>query len=244
VSETKIVSKLKEALKTSCNEAFYFSDNETKLIDAEYLLTVNAAKAIYELNTYFGEPYKICLEHNTEKFSTACTPVYGRESSDNCIGYRTIVQSKKYDSERSGKIDIAIYTKSQGSEHPLCAIEVKGFNPSKNLIIKDLKRNSEYFGISSATGTSSIKFTVFIGLHSYKGVWDDKREERNISKLRTRYEKYIGSANLECLSHKIDIFTISRGTLPVQDDPEWGLQGNEDYQFVGVILTTKKPINS
>ncbi|WP_152456542.1 hypothetical protein [Microbulbifer sp. THAF38] len=227
----------------ACDDAFYFSADEKKLIDAEYLLTVNAAKAIKELNHSFGIPYKICLENVTKEFASACTPRMRREKADNILGYNPGILTSN-DIKRPGKIDIAVYTNTNGIDIPLCAIEVKGFNPSKQLIIKDLERNSEYFGLASRTGTSTLPFAVFIGLHSYKGVWDDKKEKSNILKVKNRYEKYIsGNNNLNSLHQKVDVFTIRRGVLPDLNGPyiqEHGLQGDEDYHFVGVVITTKK----
>ena len=241
--ESDITNKLKEALTISCEDALYFSDDETRLIDAEYLLTVNAAKAIKELNRYFGEPYKIRLEHVTKEFATSCTPLFGEKFANNILGYSGIIRSNN-DSTRPGKIDIAVYTTSNGLDNPLCAIEIKGFNPSKELINKDLERNAEYFRLTSKTGASTLPFTVFVALHSYKGVWNDEKEKRNIQKVRNRYEKYISdNPNLRSLHHNVDSFTIRRGVIPDSDNlhvQEFGLQGDEDYHFIGVVLTTKK----
>lgn len=238
-SELDIANKLKEALITSCTDALYFSDNETHLIDAEYLLTVNAAKAIKKLNHYFGTPYKIRLEHDTKTFSTACTPLFGKDPNRQI----TSVIRTENNTKRSGKIDIAIYTESNGIDIPLCTIEAKGFNPRKKYIIQDLERNAEYFGLSSETGNSNLEFTFFIALHSYKGVWNDEKENRNLNKTKKRYCGYIENNRL--LSSKtqlIDVITIRRGQLPDPNDPvikEHGLQGDEDYHFVGVIVTSK-----
>ena len=246
-SELDIINKLKESMKASCDEAFYFSDDETQLIDAEYLLTVNAAKAINELNHYFGTPYKICLENDTKKFATACTPLMSKVKAENSLGYESVVRTHN-NTRRSGKIDIAIYTVRNSIDIPLCAIEVKGFNPSKSLIIEDLERNAEYFSLSSRTGDSTLPFTVFIALHSYKGVWNDKKEQLNLSKVKERYQSYIdGNINLNGLSQSVEVFTIRRGILPDPDDiriQEHGLQGDEDYLFIGAVVTTKKNLTS
>jgi len=232
-----ITNKLKDALRISCDDAFYFSDDETRLIDTEYLLTVNSAKSIKELNQYFATPYKIFLEHDTEKFATACTPLFGTKSDDN--SYDLTVRTNN-NTVRPGKIDIAIYLTDNGIDIPLCAIEVKGFNPRKGNIIDDLKRNAEYFLISSPTGVSTLSFTLFMALHSYKKTMTDQKESSNIRKLHKRYDKYMEDILLPSdVSHRIEVLTIRRGRVPEPDDPytrEWGLQGNEDYQFIGAIV--------
>jgi len=242
--ELSIFGKLKNAMITSCDDVLYFSDNETQLLDAEYLLTVNSAKSIRELNRHFGTPYNIFLENDTKKFATSCTPLLGRENADNFLGYRHVIRNSN-NTLRSGKIDIAVYTNKNGDDIPICAIEVKGFNPNKSLIIADLERNSEYFRLTSRTGASILPFAFFISLHSYKGVWNDKKEKSNILKLENRYKKYINdSENLKNLHQSVEAFTIRRGVIPDANDPyiqEHGLRGDEDYQFVGVVITTKQP---
>lgn len=234
-----ITNKLKDALKMSCNDAFYFSDDETRLIDAEYLVTVNSAKSIKELNHYFGMPYKIFLEHDTEKFATACTPLFGNQIDDINYPVRT-----SNNTVRSGKIDIAIYSTDNPIDVPLCAIEVKGFNPRKGNIIDDLKRNAEYFSISSPTGVSNLPFTIFMALHSYKKTMTNQKECSNIRRLRKRYDKYMDDISLPSdVSHRIEILTIRRGIMPAPNDPftkEMGLQGNEDYHFVGAIVSFQR----
>lgn len=242
-TELDIIEKIKKALHTSCEEAFYFSDDETNLIDAEYLLTVNVAKEVKELNHYFGTPYKIFLEHNTKKFSTACTPQFGRKPCQNFLGYKDTIRSKN-NTKRSGKIDVAIYTSSNGLNIPLCAIEVKGFNPSATAINKDLERNAEYFQFTSPSGDSTLPFTIFTALHSYKNVWNDEKEAKNLRKLEERYNRIIAkNYNLKNLKPELKVMTVRRGIPPDTNNPdlqETGLNGDEDYQFVGVIVTMKR----
>jgi len=234
-AQQKITDKIKKALRQSCKDALYFSGDETCLIGAEYLLTVNAAKSIQSLNENFATPYQIYLEHSTQTFATNCTPLVGRDPLKN----KVVVRAKN-NTDRIGKIDIAIYTERNSSKTPVCAIEVKGFNPSMDNIISDLRRNVEYFSMFSATGKSLISFTVFVALHSYKNTMTDEKEQKNLTKVGKRYEKYIKEVNLPIgIKYKADIFTIRRGTVLDPDDPfiqEMGLQGNEDYHFIGAMI--------
>lgn len=242
-AKVDIIGKIKEALKTSCDEALYFSGDETQLIEAEYLLTVNAAKAVKELNQYFGYPYKIRLEHDTEAFATACTPLMGKKPADNILGYTGVFRTKN-DTDRSGKIDLAVYVEENGSDIPVCAIEFKGFDPAKDKIVEDLQRNAQYFSMTSPTGGSTIQFTAFAALHRYRGVWTQQKELKSLEKVRTRYEKYIKeSTDLSDLLHEIDVSTIRRGMPPSVDDPyaaDKGLQGDEDYHYIGVVVVANE----
>lgn len=242
-SELDIARKLKESMRTSCDDVHYFSDDEAELVNAEYLITVNAAKAIQELNTCFGTPYKIRLEAHVKTFSASCTPLMARILDPDGLPRKSVIRKVRPAAD-SRRIDIAIYRDQNSIDIPVCAIEVKGFDPSANLITKDLERNSEYFWLKSNTGDSMLPFTFFIALHSYKNVLNDNKENRNIDKIKGRYQGYIErSPILNRLHHDIDVFTIRRGIVPDVDDlydENHELQGDEDYHFIGVVVTTKR----
>jgi hypothetical protein len=244
-----ILSKVKEAMKESCTDTFLFSDDETRLIDAEYLLIVNAAKAIQSLNTYFGSPYRIYLEHNTHAFCKACTPSYTIRKNPKSkwnVG-KIVTRGSVSDVGKSGRIDIAVYSENQSDEYPVCAIEVKGFNPAKSVILPDLQRNLEYFTKASRTGASRVRFTVFAALHSYRNTFSDEKEQKNKSKLKRRYDNYLKELNIpKSIAAAVLVFTLNRGLVPDPGDPivqDDGLQGTEDYHFLGALVVFKNRSN-
>jgi len=234
-----IKEKLINAIHQSCSDSYYFSDNEAGLISAEYLLTVNAAKSIKELNTCFGSPYKIILEHSTFRFSTDCIPLFSKGSSKTKIP-KSIMRNEDFDTTRSGKIDIAVYEGSTSLPSPSCAIEVKGFNPPKNKILDDLVRNLEYFSFKGRTGISKLPTAFFIALHSYKNTMSDKKEASNLKRVRKRYQSYFSKLIIPTdINCKLDVWTVRRGHVPDVNDPDvqqFGLDGTEDYHFIGVIV--------
>lgn len=242
----EIKEKLKEALNITCKEAFEFSDKENAPIEAEYLLTVNAAKSIKGLNKHIGAPYKIYFEHSTEEFCTNCIPIWKKEEGIiYSIFNKTIMREKIFNTSRNGKIDIAIYIDSTlPSKEPFCAIEIKGFNPLKGKIIDDLKRNYEYFSLVGNTGESNLKRTYFLAIHQYKRPSSSNKEKLNKLRIKNRYENYIKEIMLPLnVKHDIDVFTIQKGKLPDVDDPyfqEFGLDGTENYHFMGVIVKFEK----
>ncbi|WP_426992000.1 hypothetical protein [Methylomonas sp. CM2] len=236
----KFIDRLKTALNQSCNDARMFSDDDTNLINAEYLITVNIAKSIAAMNKDFGGPYKIHLEHSTKKFSSSCPPLLSKKYSNNPFGYTEELRQGNLNTKRAGKIDIAVYTDGHILDKPYCAIEVKGFNPSKAKIIEDLERNLEYFSLAANTGLSELPFSLFAALHSCKNTWCDAKELTNINRITNRYKKYIASLSMpNNTRYNIQVFTIRRGIVP-QPDCEYiemfGLQGNEDYHFIGSII--------
>jgi hypothetical protein len=50
-SREDIEEAIREGMRDACVDSLVFSEDETRQIDAEYLLTVNVAKAIAKLNT-------------------------------------------------------------------------------------------------------------------------------------------------------------------------------------------------
>lgn len=239
VSKEDVTSNLKLALIETCDDAFFFSDDETALIDAEYLLTVNSAKSINKLNPSFGYPYKIFLEHDTGLLATACLPLFGKKQGTDFLGYPRIIR-KSNNTERVGKVDIAVYFNSGGVNIPFCAIECKGFNPSKPTVLLDLVRNLEFCSFVGSTGGSQMSFTYFVALHSFKKTFDDAKEKKNIEKIIHRYNMYLAQLAMpDQVKPHIDVFTIRRGILPNSDDPDihmLGLQGDEDYHFLGAMI--------
>lgn len=237
-SRQEVTEKIKSAILQSCDDALCFSDDETHLIDAEYLLTINAAKSIQTLNVGFAYPYKISLECDTDVVSTACVPLFGKNSENGSMAKKLVVR-KKLDTRRIGKVDIAVFNR-KANDATLCAIELKGFNPGKKLVVDDLRRNAEYFSKRSNTGNSLISFTVFATLHSYRNSMSEKKKSANIEKIKKRYENYLESVKLaQGVNHEIDVFTIRGGTAPYPDDPfviECGLQESDQYHFVGVMI--------
>lgn len=229
-----IESKVISAMKIACDETFYFSEDETRPIDAEYLLTVNVAKQIAILNRGIGYPYKIYLEHPTKKFASYCVPLMGKNSVTN-----RMAMGKRQNTKRNGKIDVAVYRDGTWHGKPVCAIELKGFNPQRKVVIEDLKRNAEYFDLSCDSGSSQIAFTVFAALHSYKYVQNEESVTKNQNFLRTKYSKWLSELNSSnSYSANINIFTLSKCLSDDQEIPPGEEYIDfESHQFVGVMVT-------
>jgi hypothetical protein len=68
----------------------------------------------------------------------------GKQQASNFLGYSSTLR-KLQNTKRNGKIDVVVYRDGGLSGLPVCAIELKGFNPQKSVALQDLKRNGEYF---------------------------------------------------------------------------------------------------
>ena len=232
--QADIESKIISAMKIACTETFIFSEDETRPIDAEYLFTVNVAKEIVTLNSGVGYPYKIFLEHPTKKFASNCVPLMGKNPTTN----RTAIR-KRQNTKRNGKIDVAVYRDGTWHGKPICAIELKGFNPQRRLVLEDLKRNAEYFDLSCESGSSQISFTIFAAMYSYKNVRDENSILINENLKRSQYAKWLAElGGLRNYKSIIEGFTFDSNLAKDQVVPPGEeLSDFDSHQFVGVIVT-------
>lgn len=262
---SKAVELLKEAMNITLQDILLFTDNPTVGIQAEYLLTVNVAKEIAKLNRYYADPYIIYLEKKTTHFARQCLPaiVWGKARLTDGLSRiqalkerqknTRLLNFKQVDTKhRTGKIDVAIYQhpkNGQLGEQPLCAIELKSFNPSKNKIIADLERNLFFLNLKANTGDSALPYTLFGALHWNKKInrHDECKHKRSLDQKYDQILSYLKLNNPHIIFRK-EIFTLSQseGTVEIEDvdlDREAiieTLDTSTKHYFIGVIICFEK----
>jgi len=181
-----------------------------------------------------GYPYKIYLEHPTKIFVSNCVPLMGKNPNTN----RMTIRKTRKNTKRNGKIDVAVYRDGAWHGKPVCAIELKGFNPQRRVVLEDLKRNAEYFDLSCESGSSQIAFTVFAALHSFKHVRNEDSVTENQNLLHNKYSKWLSElTDSNTCSVNIKVFTLSKGLADEQEIPPGEEYIDfESYQFVGVMV--------
>ena len=240
---TNIQQKIREAMVSACKDMHEFTGLASIEINAEYLLTVNVAKAIARLNSYYADPYQIFIEIGTKRFARDCLRpiVFGNPF----VRESTIFRRGTPNIKRNGRIDVAVYVDKPNNSYigaqPLCAIELKAFNPKRKLVLDDLRRNLEYFQISGLTGRSIIEFTMFAALHAFPKHKHraDHQIQRNEHDTKVKYEKWLSELGRTDDVHiDIDAFTISKELLGavVDEDDHQVLDTNACHHFVGIIV--------
>jgi hypothetical protein len=240
-----IEEKILEGMRSSCNDTFLFLENESQKIGAEYLLTVNVAKKLADLNQYIGHPYKIYLERKTRLIASDCVPLFAREVANNFLGYRQVLR-KQHNTSRNGKADITLYKDTGGLVGtPVCVIELKGFDPSRTSVLHDLRRNSEYFKLVCRTGASQLQYTCFAAMHSFPKSITDDQIKADLSCLRTKYNNWKAEvgipSNVNC---RINVETISKGldvSYPDENNPEVKVL-ESNHHFAGVFVSYARQI--
>ena len=233
--------QLINAMKFACDDMLRFSGDPTRRINAEYLFTVAVAKQLDKLNSHYGEPYQIFLEKKTRDFARDCIPPvrFGnpmqKGSSRIRKGFPKI--------DRNGRIDVAIYQVIPNNDYlgpqPVCAIELKGFNPTKNLVLKDLKRNLEFFSLTGSTGASVLCTTLFGALHSWSNIATECEEKKKYEALRAQYEGWL--SQLQKVSNVNSAVTVHeiRKNLEgevVEDGGYLVLDTDCRHNFAGIIV--------
>jgi len=184
---------LVKAMRRACDDMLRFSGEPAKRLNAEYLFTVAVAKELDKLNGYYGDPYRIYLEKKTRDFARDCLyPVkFGNALQGESIRHRTGAPKLS----RNGRIDVAVYEDVPNNGYlghqPICAIELKGFNPARALVLEDLRRNLEYFSVKGNTGGSVLGTALFGALHSWSKVGTQSDEEARAEQLRRKYIRWL-----------------------------------------------------
>lgn len=238
---TSFRETLVKAMKRACDDMLRFSGEPARQINAEYLFTVAVAKQLDGLNGYYGDPYRIYLEKNTRDFALDCLlPVrLGNPLQRRAYRFRKGVPNIL----RNGRIDVAVYEDIPNNGYlgprPVCAIELKGFNPTRALVLKDLRRNLEYFSIKGNTGGSVLGSALFGALHSWSKVGTQSEEDVKSETLRSKYEGWL--SELPMASNLRSAVTVHH----VSQDLEGEVVDEGDYQvlnsdtihnFVGIVV--------
>lgn len=238
---TNFRDALVKAMKRACDDMLRFTGEPAKRINAEYLCTVSVAKEFDRLNGYYGDPYRIYLEKKAQDFARDCLhPVkFGKTFKSRSMIRRTA----KPKLSRPGRIDVALYEDVANNSYlgyqPVCAVELKGFNPSRSRVLADLKRNLEYFSLQGNTGGSVLGTALFGALHAWPKVGSEIEEETKASKLRDRYVNWLSELpNTTKIRRNVTVHNIRQDLLgEVVDEGDYEvLYSDTIHNFVGIVV--------
>ncbi|EOK2545869.1 hypothetical protein ACJY8Y_004364 [Escherichia coli] len=253
MNNMEIVKAVKAGMKESANATYLMDFSSGGKINTEYVATVSIGLSLIEITSFHHGDYKIIFEYHTNKFINATVPLSKRHDPNNIFSKHII--RKNANTKRPGRIDIAILDSRSFFETPICAIEVKGNNPSKKLLFSDIRRNLEYFKHTGPTGSSSLELALNCSFHSYndstkKNYCTTTRDkEDRIRELKNKYEKYISELNKEIpdkISVKINVFTATEFLLsPDADQDEYESHIDDLHLTLGVmVILARKPISN
>ncbi len=218
-------------------QVFYFNQlaniDSSDFIKPEYLLTVKIAEQLAQSKNEF----LIKLEEHTSTFSKSCVKSWNNGLANDC-----------HNSERNGKIDIAVYSTKSNSGHyphkPLFPLEIKNINPTKYSFLKDVERNIGYFKISDVnTGDSILELAYNVAIEEFKEIFKEHVPDKIVTVVE-KYQNWVQNSNLlndelsfevfaECVDYpicsKADKYCSDKG-----DDTSFYF--SNDYTRIGVIV--------
>lgn len=223
------------------SDTLNFTDDPAARFGAEYLFTVNVAKEIGKLNGPDADPYQIYIEAGVKKVARDCLPLIKRGNP--MVRGSSIIRKGVPFMEREGRVDIAIYTdvmpyKCNGNT-PFCIIELKSFNPTRKLIIRDLKRNLEFLSLSGPTGKSFVEAGLFSAVHSMLPTNDEMLLDKQVNKIKDNYNSWLSQIGcLDGIETDIQMFTLSKNVEGrIQDDIDgYYIDTDSKHHFIGVIV--------
>jgi hypothetical protein len=233
-----ILDAIEKAMQAACSDAFTFTGSLTEKIAAEYLLTVHVARHIDALNRGGGPSYQIRIECPTRKFAADCVPLTKRIPASNFLGYSHILRGR-FNTLRKGRIDVAVYDGDSTFPSPICAIELKGFDPSNSTVLADLKRNAEFFSLTGPTGSSTISFAVFGALHSIPKLAQIAKINENVQSIEERYWKLLAQlGSSDRYVPKVHAFTVrnysQRDEVDADGSPDFA--SDDNHHFIGALV--------
>jgi hypothetical protein len=185
-----ICSKTIEGLRISCDDIVEFTEDFSRPVNPEYLLSVNTAKSIRRLNSGLGWPLKIYLEYPAQAFLEKCHPLIRGARSQSFPPAQTVIRQSP-SITRYGRIDVTVLKNGPQEDIPVCAIELKGLNPPKARVVDDLRRNKEYFA-NANTGRSQVLLAISAMIRSYKST---KSCEHKVHRLLLSYAHEVQAPN-------------------------------------------------
>ncbi|EOG8332654.1 hypothetical protein PYR66_05625 [Klebsiella aerogenes] len=252
MNNTDIVDAVKSGMKKSAGVTYLMNFSSGGQINTEYVATVSIGLALVESECFCYDDDKVIFEYPTGEFISATVPVLKRLEPNNIFSKHIVRENAN--TTRSGRIDIAILDSRSCFDIPKCAIEVKGDNPAKNLLISDIRRNFEYFKHTGPTGTSTLELALNCSFHSYNAstkknycITTQHKEDR-IRTLKSKYKKYINALRHEIpsgVSFKIDVFTATSFLLrPDAEQDEYELHMDNLHLTLGVIVIFERNLIS
>jgi len=240
----EIQNKIYKGLKNTCKDGILFNGEFYAEIKPEYLIGVNIAQALGELNIYPGSPLIIRLEEPTEDFATRCVPDMSWEDTEKGFEvFAPTIFRTRHNTDRNGRFDIGLYTEDK--ENPITAIEFKLVNPTKDGISDDIKRLSEILHLVDTTGNTKVKYTYFACIELNEKIKFDTEVKANLKTVKQKYTDWLNELTDEKTDFDIATLNIDDSLILTPqkitgDDIFDGDQYSQAKHFVGVIIRLKK----
>jgi hypothetical protein len=216
----QIENLIRRGIKSTYIDIIRFNKELDSDIKPEYLVTVNVAKRIAEINDVYNPdeyPLRIRLEEKARKFLNACRVYVPATTVDELftLNYWEELVSDILPKSKQ-RVDIAIY---DSNEKPLVIIEVKKFTQYPKTLKKDIKRNLNFLGLYKQTlFQSELKTSYLVFLYNDKDSIKESQVSSKISELKKFYEDFITEQKIDTnINTTVDVYSITNSLLTTDD---------------------------
>ena len=205
-----IENKILEGINSTYVDIIRFNREHNAIIKPEYIITVNIAQKISEINEKYNPdefPLRIKLEERARKVLNLCK-VYDDAKSINDLFI--LNKCRELDSKIKPKerVDIVIY---DYNDKPITVIEVKKFTEYPNLLIKDINRNLNFLGwFNQKLYDTILKNTYLVFLINDKDAVTENDINTHVAKIKKDYEKFIAEMNINNhINSDVKVYSIT-----------------------------------
>jgi hypothetical protein len=217
---TQIEKQIRKGINATYMDIIRFNKEQDSDIKPEYLVTVNIAQKVAEINDQHNPddyPLRIKLEEKARRFLNACRVYVPATTADELftLNYWEELVSDILPKSKQ-RVDIAIY---DNNEKPIALIEVKKFTQYPKTLNKDIKRNLNFLGYYKQTlYKSELNTSYLVFLYNDKVSVRDTEIASKISELKKFYEDFISDKNIDPkITTSVDVYSITNSLLKGED---------------------------
>jgi hypothetical protein len=217
---TQIEEKIRKGVKSAYLDTIRFNKELDSDIKPEYLVTVNIAQKIAEINDEKNPdeyPLRIKLEERALKFLNACKVYVPATTFEELftLNYWEELASDILPKSKQ-RVDIAIY---DNTEKPLTLIEVKKFTQHPKTLNKDIKRNLNFLGhFEKKLYQSELKTSYIVFLYNDKVSVTETEISAKVTELKIFYEDFISEKKIDSgIICTVDVYSITNSLLTKSD---------------------------
>ena len=220
IMTTQLEQQIRKGIKATYMDIIRFNKESDSDIKPEYLVTVNIAQKVAEINDQHNPddyPIRIRLEEKARRLLNACRVYVPATTADELftLNYWEELVSDILPKSKQ-RVDIAIY---DNTEKPIALIEVKKFTQYPKTLNKDIKRNLNFLGLYKQTlYKSELNTSYLVFLYNDKVSVKDSEITAKIAELKKFYEDFIISKNIDTnITATVDVYSITNSLLTGDD---------------------------
>lgn len=245
---SELIPVIKDGLYASWLAAFSSNDTPYISMKPEYLTTVvlglHLSKTLQE--RYSSVRYLVRFEERTKDVATRAFPPLP-------LPYRSknVHGRAKKDTGEEGSVDLVIYKQSSFFPETVAVFEIKNFDQSDELLLKDIERNMEFLELVDSGKNNQIQFGV-LTFFLHDKLSRIKEEADQFLREKTEYfSKMAAQFNKNGIRSKLTITTLANypsltksEALNLDEDGRFMIESEENHHIAFGIVLLERIINS